>query len=33
LLVLRSSADDPLWRQAGLDHIRLAQLLPPLRAD
>jgi len=33
LLVLRSSADDPLWRQAGLDHIRLAQLLPPVRAD
>jgi len=28
LLVLRGSASDPLWMQTGLDHIRVAQLLP-----
>ena len=30
LLVLRTSATDPLWTQTRLDQIRLAQLLPPV---
>jgi len=32
LLVLRTSAVDPLWVQTGLDRVRVAQLLPPARA-
>ncbi len=31
LLVLRTSAVDPVWVQTGLDQVRVAQLLPPLR--
>lgn len=32
LLVLRTSAIDPLWVQTGLDQVRVAQLLPSSRA-
>jgi membrane protein len=32
LLLLRTSAVDPLWVQTGLDRVRVAQLLPPARA-
>jgi membrane protein len=32
LLVLRTSAEDPLWVQTGLDQVQVAQLLPPARA-
>jgi membrane protein len=33
LLVLRTSAADPLWVQTGLDQVRVMQLLPPVRQD
>lgn len=31
LLVLRASADDPLWVQTGLDQVRVVHLLPPVQ--
>jgi membrane protein len=33
LLVLRTSAADPLWVQTGLDQVRVMQLLPSVRQD
>jgi membrane protein len=33
LLVLRTSKDDPLWVQTGLEQLRVSQLLPPVLVD